>query len=67
LVLLFCLLTKSYNLGRGRARSTQIKEPDSPGGLQDYAEIETASFTSQQSEINDMPQRSNEETPSDEV
>jgi hypothetical protein len=56
-----------YNLGRGRARPTQAKEFDEPGGLQNYTESETASCISEQSELSDIPQHTSEATPSDEV
>ncbi|CAF1184445.1 unnamed protein product [Adineta steineri] len=52
--------------GRSRGRISQTKEPDAPGGLQDYVDSETSSYVSQQSETSDIRLRSHEETPSDE-
>lgn len=58
---------KTLYSGRGRGRPTVAKEFEAPGGLKDYAESETASCISQQSEISDISQRDSAATPSEEV
>ena len=71
MIFIFCSFNRKeiFHLGRGRGRgrSSVAKEFEAPGGLQDYADSETASCVSYQSETSYKSGRDSAATPSEAI